>query len=68
MVPRGWLPTSDWTEVDSSDVDAPGPLIRHADPYAMEPEKGKDAPPVPRRMQTAGKVIRFQDHTRPAPA
>ena len=63
MVPRGWLPTSDWTEVDSSDVDAPGPLIRHADPYAMEPEKGKDAA-CTTPDATAGKVIRFQDHTR----
>ena len=43
MVPRGWLPASDWSEIDASDVDTPGPLIRHADPYAMEPEPGKEA-------------------------
>jgi uncharacterized radical SAM protein YgiQ len=43
MVPRGWLPASDWWEIDASDVDTPGPLIRHADPYAMEPEPGKEA-------------------------
>ncbi len=38
MVPRGWKPAPDWVEVDSTEVDAPGPLIRHPDPYAMEPE------------------------------
>ena len=43
MVPRSWLPGSDWAEIDSTDVDTPGPLIRQADPYAMEPEKSKVA-------------------------
>ncbi len=27
-----------WTEIDSTHLDAPGPVGRHADPYAMEPE------------------------------
>ncbi len=35
MVPRNWLPGGDWSEIDSTDVDAPGPLIRHVDPYVM---------------------------------
>ncbi|MCM8611944.1 YgiQ family radical SAM protein [Accumulibacter sp.] len=35
MVPRGWLPGSGWNEIDSTKVDAPGVLIRHADPYAV---------------------------------
>ncbi|MBN9424621.1 MAG: YgiQ family radical SAM protein [Candidatus Accumulibacter sp. 66-26] len=43
MAPRGWLPGRDWVEMDSTEVDAPGPLIRHADPYAMEPETGSGA-------------------------
>ena len=38
MVPRAWLPGSDWAEIDSTNVDTPGPLIRHADPYAMDAE------------------------------
>jgi len=38
MVPPGWLPGSDWVEMDSTSVDSPGPLIRHSDPYAMEIE------------------------------
>ena len=36
MVPRGWLPGDDWAEIDSSDVDTQGPLIRHANPYGEE--------------------------------
>ncbi|WP_291985950.1 YgiQ family radical SAM protein [Candidatus Accumulibacter sp. ACC007] len=43
MAPRGWLPGSDWAEIDSSEVDTPGTLIRHPDPYAMTPEPGKEA-------------------------
>lgn len=35
MAPRDWLPSADWEEMDSTEVDAPGPLLRHADPYAM---------------------------------
>ena len=36
MVPRGWLPSAEWEAMDSSSVDTPGPLVKHADPYAME--------------------------------
>jgi uncharacterized radical SAM protein YgiQ len=43
MAPRGWLPGSDWAEIDSSEVDTPGTLIRHPDPYAMTPDSGKEA-------------------------
>jgi uncharacterized radical SAM protein YgiQ len=43
MVPRGWRPADDWSEIDASEIDTPGPLMRHADPYAMEPESGKSA-------------------------
>ena len=35
MMPRNCLPGGDWSEIDSTDVDAPGPLIRHVDPYVM---------------------------------
>ena len=47
MVPRGWRPEQDWVEVDSTEVDAPGPLIRHPDPYAMEPETQVSPPESP---------------------
>jgi len=59
MVPRGWLPADDWAEMDSSDVDAPGPLIRHTDPYAMEPEKAQGAAP-----SESAQVIQFHVPTR----
>ena len=36
MVPSGWLPSDQWDTMDSTEVDTPGPLVKHADPYAME--------------------------------
>ena len=35
MAPRDWLPGDDWVEMDSTEVDTPGALVKHADPYAM---------------------------------
>ncbi|WP_313952143.1 YgiQ family radical SAM protein, partial [Accumulibacter sp.] len=43
MVPRGCLPGGDWAEIDSREVDTPGTLVRHPDPYAMTPDSGKEA-------------------------
>jgi len=43
MVPPGWKPSPEWLEMDSSHVDTPGPLVRHADPYAMAPSDTKSA-------------------------
>jgi uncharacterized radical SAM protein YgiQ len=39
MVPAGWKPADDWSEVNSTRVDTPGKVDKHIDPYAMEPEK-----------------------------
>ena len=39
MVPPGWLPSDEWDETDSTEVDTPGPLVKHADPYAVEDSK-----------------------------
>ncbi len=36
MVGRDWLPSTEWEEMDSTEVDTPGPLVKHADPYAMD--------------------------------
>lgn len=36
MVKPGWLPAEDWSEIDSLDLDKPGALVTHPDPYAME--------------------------------
>jgi uncharacterized radical SAM protein YgiQ len=62
MAPRGWLPGSDWAEIDSTDVDTPGPLIRHADPYAMESEKVEKVEAAAGSGQA--QVIQFQTPAR----
>ena len=68
MAQRGWLPDNGWAEIDSTDVDTPGPLIRHADPYAMEPEKGKEAicsSPSGETAKAEPHVIQFQSPLKP---
>ncbi|MFM8466498.1 MAG: YgiQ family radical SAM protein [Oxalobacteraceae bacterium] len=42
MVPRGWKPADDWSEVDSTRVDTPGKIEPHPDPYEMK-EKQPEA-------------------------
>ena len=56
MVPRGWRPGGDWAEIDSTDVDAPGPLIRHPNPYGedVEEKTAKVSSAQPIRFQPAG--------------
>jgi uncharacterized radical SAM protein YgiQ len=44
MVSRGWLPSAEWELIDSTEVDTPGPLIKHADPYADTSAKNAAAP------------------------
>lgn len=39
MVPRGWRPNEEWTETDSTEVDTPGAVQAHPDPYAMQETK-----------------------------
>jgi len=61
MVPRGWRPSADWDEMDSTSVDTPGPLMRHADPYAMDsntaqPASG-DAGAQPIRLVSAAERV-----------
>jgi hypothetical protein len=36
MVKPGWRPEG-FVEVRSTDIDRPGPVEPHSDPYAMEP-------------------------------
>jgi uncharacterized radical SAM protein YgiQ len=69
MVPRGWLPGEGWAEIDSTEVDTPGLLIRHADPYAPTPETDAAAaacaakpPPAGGRTQVI--QLQFQAHQR----
>ena len=39
MAPRGWRPAEDWVEIDSSEVDTPGAVQAHPDPYAAQEAK-----------------------------
>ncbi|HEY2589990.1 MAG TPA: YgiQ family radical SAM protein, partial [Steroidobacteraceae bacterium] len=54
------IPT-DWIEVDSTHLDAPGPLNPPVDPYAMEPERaaqlGREERPAPQAGTET--VVRF---------
>ena len=62
MVPRGWLPGADWTEADSTEVDTPGAVHPHPDPYAMQEAK------VSPQDTAAGIPLRFvEDRKRAVP-
>ncbi|MHB1091713.1 YgiQ family radical SAM protein [Thiobacillus sp.] len=37
MVPRDWKPADNWLELLSTELDTPGAIDTHADPYAMSP-------------------------------
>ncbi|MBU2640889.1 MAG: YgiQ family radical SAM protein, partial [Gammaproteobacteria bacterium] len=37
MVPRDWKPADNWLEVLSTELDTPGAIDAHVDPYAMTP-------------------------------
>lgn len=38
MVPSGWKPDEDWIEIDSTQLDMPGPVKKHPNPYYPEQE------------------------------
>jgi uncharacterized radical SAM protein YgiQ len=54
-------PAADWIEIDSTHLDAPGPLMPPVDPYAMQPtaqsEPASDAPAAEAGVET--RVVRF---------
>lgn len=56
MVGRDWLPSADWDEMDSTEVDTPGPLVKHADPYAMDEGADKNACATPSTVDGAQPV------------
>ncbi|MDO8299579.1 MAG: YgiQ family radical SAM protein, partial [Lacisediminimonas sp.] len=56
MVPRGWRPSPQWSETDSTRIDKPGRVEPHPDPYEMKaknddscatPADGEAATPAP---------------------
>jgi uncharacterized radical SAM protein YgiQ len=69
MAKRGWLPGEDWTEIASLDLDKPGHVPPHADPYAAGQDQASQTPAVriipaaervaARRAQRAKTVIRL---------
>jgi uncharacterized radical SAM protein YgiQ len=52
-----------WTEIDSTHLDTPGPVERHPDPYAMEPEIAAAAQ---RDAEPGVHVVRFARGVRAA--
>jgi len=50
-------PGEGWTEIDSTHLDAPGPVAPHRDPYAMEPEIAAAAKAA---AEPGVHVVRFQ--------
>ncbi|MBU1223154.1 MAG: YgiQ family radical SAM protein [Gammaproteobacteria bacterium] len=77
MVPREWKPEENWLEVLSTELDTPGAIDAHVDPYAMTPEGPTTQTPegtvpiriVPRADRLAAKqeirartVIRLPDY------
>ncbi|MDD2743127.1 MAG: YgiQ family radical SAM protein, partial [Rhodocyclaceae bacterium] len=66
MVPSGWVPSEAWDAVDSSEIDTPGPVAQHPDPYAMEPQGSTATPcadgaqPI-RLVSRAEKLAAIQD-------
>jgi uncharacterized radical SAM protein YgiQ len=53
---RGRAAGPDWTEIDSTHLEAPGPVAPHPDPYALTPRQG-DVSKTPEIS-----VVRFRRH------
>ncbi len=49
MVARDWKPADNWLEVLSTELDTPGAIDAHVDPYAMTPD-GPDAQSRPKAL------------------
>jgi uncharacterized radical SAM protein YgiQ len=63
MVPRGWLPSAEWSVMDSTEVDTPGPLVQHADPYAMDGAEGKKIQPEPIAGEHVVRIVSRAERT-----
>ena len=57
---RDTLP-DDWTEIDSTHVDDPGPVDDHPDPYAMAPTSQSTEAT---KSDSSSKIVRFRKRTR----
>jgi uncharacterized radical SAM protein YgiQ len=60
----------DWTEIDSTTIDEPGPLNPPIDPYAMAASQPKTETPPPcstgENKQPAARVVKFVRHVKTA--
>ena len=63
MVPSGWVPSNEWEAMDSTEVDTPGPLIKHADPYAMEEPARQSACATAEAPASGAQPIRIVSRT-----
>ncbi|KAF4533716.1 hypothetical protein B566_EDAN005765 [Ephemera danica] len=57
MARRGWLPSDAWAVMDSTEVDTPGPLVRHADPYATKTGPVAPSPVVAPAGEHAVRIV-----------
>jgi uncharacterized radical SAM protein YgiQ len=58
---------ADWIEIDSTHLDAPGPLMPPVDPYAAEPKAmSAPPPPTPDEQGERAQVVRFVRRVRNA--
>ncbi len=58
--------TGQWTEIDSTHLDAPGPLAPPVDPYAMSPKPSVPAPRAAASAADGTQVVRFVRRVRNA--
>src|SRR5450631_1504181 len=58
--------TAQWIEIDSTHLDAPGPLAPALDPYAMSPQHSEPAPPDAPAVADGAQVVRFVRRVRNA--
>jgi uncharacterized radical SAM protein YgiQ len=64
MVPRGWLPSDEWSVMDSTEVDTPGPLVQHTDPYAdTSAGTGKATAPEPIAGEHVVRIVSRAERT-----
>ncbi|MDR2788871.1 MAG: YgiQ family radical SAM protein [Candidatus Accumulibacter sp.] len=64
MVPRGWRPDGDWVEIDSTAVDAPGPPIRHPNPYGEDGGVRPRSAPECRSIRLTPTAARIPERSR----
>jgi uncharacterized radical SAM protein YgiQ len=60
VVPGGWQPAADWREVDSTQVDTPGKVEPHPDPYEMKEKEPQVCGTAPATAQPVRLISRAE--------